>query len=346
MPRARNKNNKGYPTGWRWKNGAIRYRVPPGMEAHWDGKKEFTLGKNETEAYKTWSEHLLLRENTRTTGDLLERYLIEVVPEKAFKTQESNRISISRLLKVFSEIPVGQIEPVHAYKYMDIVSKKHGNASANRDLEVLSHAHSKAVEWGLIRLNPIKGQVKKKKVPRRERYVEDWELDEAIKAASPTLRAYIIFKLLTGLRRGDILKLTLDALKEDGIHITPSKTVHSSGQKLIISWSDELEEVVEKAYEAQRIKSKHLFCTGIGEPFIKENGSCNAFDSLWRRFMKKALSETKLKVRFQEKDLRKKTASDMDLDTARALLGHTDVQTTKRHYRIKGDIVKPHTLKR
>jgi len=61
--------------------------------------------------------------------------------------------------------------------------------------------------------------------------------------------------------------------------------------------------------------------------------------------MDKALSETKLEEQFQEKDLRKKAASDMDLDTAKALLGHTDAQTTKRHYRIKGEIVTPHSLK-
>jgi integrase len=53
------------------------------------------------------------------------------------------------------------------------------------------------------------------------------------------------------------------------------------------------------------------------------------------------LANTELKLRFQEKDLRKKVATDMDLDLAAALLGHTSADTTQRHYRLKGRKVKP-----
>lgn len=347
-PKPRKKENKPYPKRWRLKHGAYFYRVPPGLEHLWDGKKEFLLGHTEAEAYKAWSERLELRKTARTMGDLLERYLIEVVPAKAHKSQESNRISIRRLTAVFRDVEITEANaPRHAYAYMDVVEKKHGKASANRDYEVYSHALSKAVEWGIIDRNNLKGQVSKKRVPRRERYVEGWELDEALKAATPALRAYVTLKLLTGLRRGDLLRLSMRDITDDGIAVQPSKTAHSSGLKLVIEWTDELREAVEAAKKA---RPKHiapwLFCTRDGEPYAKEDGTANAFDSLWQRFMARALKETGLKERFQEKDLRKKTASDMDLERARALLGHTSAETTKRHYRIKGERVKPHTLKR
>lgn len=37
-----------------------------------------------------------------------------------------------------------------------------------------------------------------------------------------------------------------------------------------------------------------LFHTNKGQPYIKEDGTANGFDSIWRRFMNKALKETKL----------------------------------------------------
>lgn len=118
-PKKRLKENRGFPARWRWKDGAIRYQVPPGQEAMWDGKKEFTLGRTEAEAYKTWAERVQSRGEIRTVGELLERYLHESVPQKAAKTQESNRISIARLTRVFAKVPIWDIKPRHAYRYMD-----------------------------------------------------------------------------------------------------------------------------------------------------------------------------------------------------------------------------------
>ena len=71
------------------------------------------------------------------------------------------------------------------------------------------------------------------------------------------------------------------------------------------------------------------------------DGSANAFDALWQRVMGKALGETELKERLQERDLRAKTASDMPLELATALLGHADAGINKRVYRRRPDVVKP-----
>jgi integrase len=38
------------------------------------------------------------------------------------------------------------------------------------------------------------------------------------------LRNYVDFKYLTGMRKGDILRLRLEALTEDGIAVTHGKT--------------------------------------------------------------------------------------------------------------------------
>ena len=342
-PKPRKPENRKLPARWRFKHGAYYYRVPESARSLWDGKSEYRLGTSAFEAYRVWADRVESMSELRSMADLLDRYAVEVVPGKAPKTQESNQISIRRLRPVFGDMPISAVKPRHAYQYRDKITRKHGPASANRDLEVLSHGMSKAVEWGLIDRNPIKGQVRKNSLPRRERYIEDWELDEALKVASPMLSAYIVLKLLTGLRRGDLLRLCMRDLQDEGIHVKTSKT----GKILVIRWTDELRRSVDAAL---RVRKKDivpwLFCTRSGDCYVKSDGSANGFDSLWQRFMRRVISETKVEVSFQEKDLRKKTASDMPLELARSLLGHVSSTTTARHYRLKGDVVSPHTVRK
>lgn len=341
-PKPRSPGNRRLPKRWALKHGAYYYLVPPGQEAQWGGKRWYRLGKTEAEAYRAWSERLQDHDTITTIGALLDRYSQEIIPTKAPKSQESNRTAVRRLRPVFAAMPVGDIKPRHIYQYRDIVTRKHGPSSANRDIEVISHALSVAVEWGIIDRNPIKGQVRKNRIPRRERYIEDWELAEASKAAGPMLRAYITLKVLTGLRRGDLLRLKLSDLQPDGIHVQPHKTAKSTGQRLIIEWTPSLTAAVDAAKDARtKITGLTLFSTRLGQPYVREDGSANAFDSLWQRFMVRALRDTGLVERFQEKDLRKKVASDLPLEHARALLGHASAETTKRHYRIRGERVKP-----
>jgi len=341
MSKRRNKENSGLPRNWRFKHGAYYYRVPQEDRINWDKKTEFRLGKTLTEAYKTWSSRLEVSIAVKNYSDLLDRYLLEIVPTNAPKTQESKRISITRLRKAFAHIPVTLIKPMQAYQYNDLVSKKHGLSSANRDLEVLSHSLTMAVRWGYIEMNPLKNQITKNRVKPRERYVEDWELEEALSCANPTIKSYINLKLLTGLRRGDLLRLQLSSLKDDGILANTQKT----SVPLLIQRTKELRNAIDDAIESRPTqKSKYIFCTKNGESYAKANGSASGFDSLWQRFMNRATENSKLVEKFQEKDLRKKTASDMNLNDAKELLGHTSVKTTSKHYRLKPRIVKPHTL--
>ena len=344
MPRPRNASNKGLPTGWRFRAGAYRYQVPPPLREHWDGKSEFTLGKTLTEAYRVWSERMQLQNEARTVADLLDQYALRVLPGKSWKARESNQISLRRLRAVFGAMSLSSIEPHHAYAYIDKATAKHGKTSARRDWEVLRHAYTMAVQWGMVSRHPLLGQVRIDKPAARTRYVEDSELETAMSVAPPILRAYVEFKLLTGLRRKDILLLRLDDMKADGIHVRPSKTAKTSNKKLIIEWSVELRQVVEEARAVPRkVGSVYLFPNRSGRCYLDpETGRANGFDSLWARWIKKALDETDLELRFQERDLRAKSASDdSDIESARRRLGHTKEQITKTVYRRKGERVAP-----
>lgn len=146
-------------------------------------------------------------------------------------------------------------------------------------------------------------------------------------------KLYIHFKLMTGLRRKDMLIMKLTDLRDDGIHCQPSKTAKSSGKRLIIYWTDELRELVDEiqAIPPRRIGAATLFTTKHGKPYNK-----NAFDSLWQRFMDRVIKQTTVTDRFQERDLRAKVGSDSDsLIEASERLGHASTETTQRIYRRK-----------
>lgn len=340
-PKPRNQENKKLPPRWRKKHGAYYYRVPPGLEHLWDGKKEYQLGKTQAEAYRNYSERVIEPTEAHTIAELLLRYSWEIVPHKAEKTKESNLHSIRMLTAVFGKMPIEALTPQDVYRYLDERGKK-SKVGANHDFAVLSHAYTMAIKWGLCRFHPTKGIVQKHAIQPRNRYVEDWELEEVLKVASPFLAVYINLKLLTGQRKGDLLSIQLSDLIDEGILIKPRKTASSTGKTIIIEWDNDLRDAIEDIKDLpSKVSSIWLFHTRKGQPYIKPDGNTSGFDSIWQRFMHKALEETELKEKFREHDLRAKTASDIEAEHARQLLGHSNMAMTQRVYRRKPERVKP-----
>ncbi|MDX1335578.1 MAG: integrase, partial [Gammaproteobacteria bacterium] len=140
----------------------------------------------------------------------------------------------------------------------------------------------------------------------------------------------------------DILTIKKEDLLVDGVYVCPNKTQNSSHKEIIFEWTDYLWNLVNDILGLQtKIKSDYLFCTRKGTPYINKNKAANGFDSKWSRLMKKAISETNLKLRFKEMDLRAKVASETSPEHARQLLGHSNQEITDRIYRRLPDRVKP-----
>lgn len=360
MPRERSKANKGLPARWRLFHGAYYYRVPPGLEVMWDGKKSFRLSDKLNEAYQIWADRLKRYDKANTIGQLLDRYALEVIPTKAPASQTANLQQLPILRRVFGNHPLLPFPPRLVYLYVDKrkVKKKDpktgriigGEIAAHREIELLSHAFTKAVEWGYIDRHPFKDEIRLKGEKPRDRYVEDWEIIEALsidskrkKGSVLAVQAYLRLKLLTGLAQGDLLRLQEDQLREDGIHNQRHKTANSTGKRTIYEWTPELREAVAMAKAARPRVSTFLFCNNKGAGYVNERtGKAPGWKSMWQRFMIRVMEETKVKEHFTEHDLRAKAGSDAEtLEQARALLAHADIRTTDRIYRRKAERVKP-----
>lgn len=361
MPRKRSKVNQGLPARWRIFHGAYYYRVPPGLEAMWDNKKSFRLGDKLNEAYQVWAARLARMDKINTIGQLLDRYAMEVIPTKAASSQGSNQNQLITLRRVFGDHPLLPFTPQLVYQYVTkrSVKKKDpvtgkvtgGKIAAHREIELLSHAYTKAVEWGFIDRHPFKNEVRLTGEAPRTRYVEDWEIIEALSLDSKRKRgsvlmiqAYLRLKLLTGMAQGDLLRLQENQLKEDGIHTQRHKTINSTGKRTIYVWTPELRNAITMAKAARPMHiCPFIFCNREGEGYVNEKtGKAPGWKSMWQRFMDRVIKETKVTERFTEHDLRAKVGSDAaSLEQARALLAHADVRTTDRIYRRKAERVTP-----
>jgi integrase len=348
-------------------HGAIYYRVPPGQEQHWEGKKQFRLGDTLEMALEEY-----LKRVKRDDGkplvyvhQLLDRYAREVIPKaRSARTRMNKLAAVPLLNKRFGHMRIEDLEPADCYEYVERrVDKRSGKpaiTAAHRELEVLSHAYTYAVErWRAMKAHPFKKELRLEGdlAPKgRDRYVDNWEFTEALglkpfrkKGSVRMLQAYIRIKLRTGLRMTDLLLLKQSDCREDGLHVQPSKVENSTGIRQVFTWVDEqgrdtgLKAAIEEALSARPVDiAPWIFCTDEGKCYVDDTVRADSFQSVWQRFMDRVLNETKLEHRFAEHDIRVKVGSDLEtIEAAQRLLGHADSRTTKRFYRRAPQVVRP-----
>lgn len=335
--------NMGMPEGWRFLNGAWRYRVPEAVRHLWDGKQTFTLGATLADAWREWSKRVDVSSDVHTVGQLLDRYAREKMPENAPKTQTDKLYYIKELKRVFAKQPIAHLQPKDVYGYYTARSAK---VSAKREIALLRHAFTMAVQWGLLNRHPFKHELELKGDRPRTRLVTQEEIDACLSMepvrdgndATLMLQAYIRLKLILGLRRGDMLRLGDANWTDKGLKVIINKT----GKEMLYSRSDAVLEAWEAAKACRHADiAPTLFCTRRGAPYLKvEKGTAHAFNSIWQRFM--ARVEALGVERFHEHDLRAVVATGADsLEHARKLMSHTSQNTTNRIYRRGPEKVEP-----
>lgn len=285
------------------------------------------LGKDRAEALKRWAE--LTSQPTQaakgpmTCAELWERYALEELPSKAEASQRSNRQQWRQLDKVFGKVPIHALTAQYGFQYLDRRGKV-SKVQANREIALLRHMCTKARHWGLLADNPLLNLQHRNAEPARTRYVTDEELQTAIERAKPWLGALMWLGYLTGLRRGDLLRLTRFDCKSDGIHWAEHKT----HKRVVIAWTAELRSLVDKALAES--PDQRLF------PVTE-----SAINNAWGRFQR-TLAADGLE-RFLMRDIRAKHASDMEAlgGDATAQLGHSSRAVTARHYLRKPRVMVP-----
>lgn len=277
-------------------------------------------------------------ENLDTLGLVFDRYLLEIIPGKADRTQKDQTREMKILRATFGGMRPQDLRTADCAKFYQRQKQLVGLVQANRRLALLSHVCSTAILWLAMDHNPCK-EIRREHPQKRSRYVEDTEFWAVHKHASSTVQVAMELALQTGLRPTDVLALTRSNITDEGLLVEPRKTKRTTGVKLLIEWTPSLRETIEKAKQLKPHVRKHLVCNRRGKPYTYDG-----FSTLWDRAVRRALEKGDLKERYRFRDLRAKSASDDELEAARERLGHSDSRLTVAFYRRKPARVKPLAL--
>ncbi|MGN6222738.1 tyrosine-type recombinase/integrase [Pseudoxanthomonas sp.] len=254
-------------------------------------------------------------------------------------TIDNYQHSAARTGPVFGHMELEDLDAHQVTRY--VISQ--GTVQANRDKAFISLTYTHArVMHDYRGPDPTKRLQLRNEEKPRDRYVTDDELETLINAASPKLGCIARFIGLTGMRQGDVLRLKMSDLDDEGFTYWNTKSRKWQG----LEWSDELRRVVDDAKRLwrqigrewlfeSRPKGKHSH-RGVG-PYTP-----GGLRALWRAARDKAAKEDPGVADVRLHGLRAKAGSDKATDEeAQALLGHSDSKVTRRHYRRKVQRQKP-----
>lgn len=308
-------------------------------------RKEIPLGKDYIAAVKKWAE-LSAKENVvvETFEALSNRFEMEWIPTLSKNTQRVYRSDLKHLRMFFKGAPLIEIQPTHIAQLLDW--KKAQPTTANRLKRMTSVMLNKARGWGYLHTpNPVIG-IEGLKIKIVKRNIRTDVFRAIWEHSSPSLRDAMDLAYLAGQRPADTLKTSECDIKANVLSIIQNK---GDGEVIVrIQIEGELEALINRINERKshfKVSCFNLIVNAHGLPLTMAVVRKNLVKA------KKAamaanpeLSEEIKKFWFTK--LRSKAATDVSKmrgdQEASDLLGHSDVQITRKHYIEKeGKLVKP-----
>jgi len=236
---------------------------------------------------------------------------------------QSDRFKQQALLTYFRGKPITALTPWLIEKYKLWRKERVKPATINRELSILSHLLTKAIEWGHLTDHPMKGG-KVKKLPgetMRERILTPEEEARLLAEASEILRPLVTLALDTGMRSGEILGLTWDRVDLHRAEILLTQT--KNGRPRRIPLTDRAREIL-RAQATSPTPAGLVFTRGNGEPLrsVRE-----AFLGACQRAKLTGLRFHDLRHTFATR----LATSAVDIVTVQRLLGHQTLAMTQRY---------------
>ena len=328
------------------KSGKVYYYFDTGAKP----RKEIPLGSDYREAVKKWLELSAMPAElaSENFADLADRYEAEVLPLKAKSTQATQRGDMKKLREFFcnpSPAPLNAIKPKHIYQMLQWA--KDTPTTANRLKRLFSHMFNTARAWGWTECeNPCTG-IEGHSLGKRGIYISDLVYRSVYEYGNAPLRDAMDLAYLTGQRPGDVLSLTTENIIDGHLLIKQSKT--SAPLRFVIegALNDLLERIAHRKSSC-KVSVASLLVNQQGRRMSKQmlrvafEAARNAA-AVGSEQAGNAVLAADIRA-FWFYDLRAKAADDVADErgelAASKQLGHTSVQTTKRHYLRRGARIK------
>lgn len=200
----------------------VRLRGRPPQTATFERKTDAVRWAKQTEGAILDGRHFATTEAKRhTLGDLIDRYVREVLPTKKAKTQKYQIGQLAWWKDKIGDHSLSDCSPALIAECRESLGReplkgkgaKHRSpATINRYLAVISHAFTVAVkEWGWVDSNPLLKVTKPKEPRGRVRYLSVSEreslLDACEKSSNSDLVLAVVMAISTGARQAEMMGL-------------------------------------------------------------------------------------------------------------------------------------------
>ena len=311
-------------------------------------RKEVPLGPDLYEAKVKWAklEYKNPPKIVRNMGEVFDRYEARIIPGKKPRTQQDNLKELKQLRKAFENAPIEAITPQVVAQYRDARTAK---IRANREIALLSHVFTIAREWGMTdKANPCAGVRRNKETPR-DFYADSAVWDAVYAQAAQELKDTMQLAYLTGQRPADVLKISINDLSGDFLMVGQGKTQKRLRISLLFEGMDTKLSIFIKDLMERRMLSgvrNSRLITNTGGLRMSAQMLRNRWDEARLKAVKQAIADNNPELtanirHFQFRDIRPKAASEIGLDHASRLLGHSKEDITRKVYRRIGEVVRP-----
>ncbi len=316
------------------KDGSITYLVrvrrknAPPQTATFPKRSDAKKWAQVTEGTVLAGRHFPSGEATRhTVGELIDRYLREVLPHKRPSTVYGQTYQLRWWKTQLGQRSLADITPPVLVEHREKLARDRSNSTVNRYLAVLSHAFTVAIQdWEWLDHNPVR-KVSKPKEPRgRVRFLSDDERERLLasctKSRNPYLYTVVILALSTGARRGELLGLTWQNI--DFPRGTMLLEDTKNGERRVLPLAGHALELMRQHAKERRGDTDLVFPSSTGNKPMRIRDA-------WEYAVKRAGVKD---IRFH--DLHHSAASYMLMNGASLaeigeILGHKSFEMTKRY---------------
>ena len=267
------------------------------------------------------------KESQTTFNELADRYVENYQRQRCFSSLKYYLVSEYRA--AFGDRKLSEIAYLDLETYRNRrkaiptrIGRPRTDATVNREMTTLKHMLNKAVEWGMLETSPFKkgSRLMLKENNHRLRFLSESEIEALLRECASHLRPIVETALLTGMRRGELLSLQWEQIRNGFIYLTETK----SGKARQIPINERLAGVLRGVRQDNQLKSPYVFCDFQGR---RLGDFKRSFASACRRAGIEA---------FRFHDLRHTFASQLvmngiSLKAVQELLGHADIKMTMRY---------------
>jgi integrase len=238
--------------------------------------------------------------------------------KRAPSTLAENHREANNLRDVFGHMPIVDLEPHHAYEYLDKCEQLGRPAKGNKEVSLLQTILGYAVRRGILKTHPLQ-TIEKLPVAPSVRYVKDHELGlvltvgRELGGASKIVALALQVAYLCVRRSVEVRDLRRHHITDEGIvWVAGKRQAGQPKRQVTIEWSPALRSLIDEALAIQRAPDAtgdHVFGTLRGARYTKGGWKAN-LSRLMQACVERAKEQGIAFEPFSLQDLRPKAVSD------------------------------------